>query len=781
MLNRVKKFVVDSLPSRDVKQNIVFTTCLALFFLYCFSIPTFSNRYPFNYVSIAICALMCIGMATYVFLYGKFKINIMVGLLILFNITIVITHLVNRSFGSIPKTIVLMSVVAFFAYEFLSCYKNKNLFFVAILLAGFIFSLIYIVHYRNEIISLSFISGSRLGLYFDNENEIAKEFGFFCAISIASAVKNKNLPLKIISYVLTFLLLALILTTGSISNLLTTILVCCIVFIACQKTRTKIIIASSIVLCLIVLSIILVQLPFMNFIKTRIDNIFSTLFNPNEAALDNSASDRFNGAIVSILIGLNRFLLGFGYMSAVHFTHSGIQAHNNFAELFIDFGIIGLAIYESLVLLPLFRVNKAGNKEHILSVALYMFIFQLFLTTYYKKFEYIFFALLFASMDNVFDTQFILFNSSRFRKHKPVVFEIIPSLTPVGGAEIFFVDFVKTFKEKYGDKFDLKIIILYDQNESNLLNELNTSHFDVYFLGKKKGVDLKAAFKLRQLIFEYNPEIIHAHLLSVLTLKLAMPIRRNRIKCFYTIHHNFTLGSKNQKLLKHLVKHSYLTPICVAKKPSEEFGHYFDKKPVFINNGVDLTRYDASIPLSHRKNDVLIVGRFVEVKNQKYLLDLISEEPCLKNYKFVFLGDGPLLDYCKEISKELKIEKNVSFKGFTTDVYSYMANSKLLVIPSLNEGNPIVVNEAFASGMGVVGNNVGGLVDLLKNIEIGGLCSISNRSGFAKAIDSTLVRINKGKFDKTCNNPKRYDIKTTVDSYYKLFFGKKIRAVYQPK
>lgn len=769
MWTKLRNKISEYLPSQNGRQNVIFAISSALFFLYCFSIPTFSNRYPFNYVSIAICALMCASMAIYVFLYDKFKINVMVGLLILFNICLLISHLMNRSFGDIPKTIILMSLVAFFTYQFLSTYKHKDIFFIALLVAGLAFSFIYIIHYRSEIFSLSTIFSSRLGIFFDNENEIAKEFGFFCVTALALTLRSKKIYIRIISGFSTILFLFLILTTGSISNLLTALLVCCIVLIACQKTKKRMLIASVVVVGLIVMAVVAIQLPFMSYFKTRIDNILSTIFNPSQAALDNSASDRFNGAITSFLIGLNRFLFGFGYMSAMHYTHSGIQAHNNFAELFIDFGITGLFIYETLVLLPLFKANKAKNKEYVLSLSLHMFIFQLFLTTYYKKFEYLFFALLFASLDDVFETKFVLFNSSIFKKHKPIIFEIIPSLTPVGGAETFLVDFVKAFRDKYGDEFDLKIIILYDQDESNLLNELNKNNFDIVFLGKKKGIDFKTAFKLRELIFEYNPKIIHTHLLSTLTLKLAMPIRRKRIKCFHTIHHNVTPGSRNQKMLKFLVKHSYLTPICVAKKPSGEFQQYFGKQTIFINNGVDLTRYDATKPLSHRKNDVLVVGRFVEVKNQGYLITLISNEPYLKNYKFVFLGDGPLLDSCKEISKNLEIEKNISFKGFTTDVHSYMSDSKLLVIPSYNEGNPIVVNEALASGMVVIGNNVGGLIDLLKDETIGGLESINDQSKFARLIDSTLKKINKGTFDKTRTDLKQYDIKTTVDSYYQLF------------
>lgn len=769
MWARLKSKISEFLPSQNVAQNVIFAVSAALFFLYCFSIPTFSNRYPFNYVSIAICALMCVSMAVYVFLYSKFKINIMVGLLVLFNICMLITHIMNVSLGDIPKTIILMSIVAFFTYQFLSSYKHKGLFFGFLLLAGILFSFIYIFHYRSEIFSLSTIFSSRLGTFFDNENEIAKEFGFFCVIAIALAVKSEKIFVKVISYFFTIFFLFLILTTGSISNLVTALLVCCIVLIACQKTKKRMIAAAIVVAALIVFSIVLIQLPFMSYFKTRIENIFSTLFDPSKANSDGSAADRFNGAITSILIGLNRFLLGFGYMSATHFTYNSIQAHNNFAELFIDFGIIGFLLYEALVVLPILNIRRAKNRQFVLAVALHMFIFQLFLTTYYKKFEYLFFALIFASMDEVFETQFVIFNSSRFRKHKPIIFEVIPSLTPIGGAETFVVDFVKTFKEKHSNEYDLKLIILYKQDDSRLLRELQEAGIDIVILNKKKGIDIKAAFKLRDLILEYNPVVIHTHLYSISTLKIALPFKQKGTKCFHTIHHNFSGENRSHKLMKRLVRRNYLTPICVAKKPSIEYGQYFGKKPVFINNGIVLSRYDSSKPLSKRKYDILVAGRFVAVKNQRYLLQLIYEEPILQKYKIVFLGDGPFLEDCKEFAKDNSIDRKIKFEGFSDDVAQYMSDSKLLVMPSLNEGNPIVINEAFASGMAVIGNKVGGIVDLLSKVQIGGTEDIKERKQFALLIDKALKKVSGGKCNHIDYDSKKFDINATVDSYYKLF------------
>ena len=134
---------------------------------------------------------------------------------------------------------------------------------------------------------------------------------------------------------------------------------------------------------------------------------------------------------------------------------------------------------------------------------------------------------------------------------------------------------------------------------------------------------------------------------------------------------------------------------------------------------------------------------------------------------FCFLGDGPLLEECKEYVKENRIF-NVSFEGFVKNGNKYMANSKVLLIPSLNEGNPLVINEAIASGMMVVGSDVGGIHDLLVNLNNCFLCKVNDEASFYSAMRECLKSIDREDFifdvDKTI-----YSIDRSVDSYFEVF------------
>ena len=185
----MNKSFLSFLPLGNKKQLFLFLCSVLFFFFYCFSIPAFSNNYPFNYVSIVICFIMCGLMLLYAFLYGKIELNTPLWILLLFNLSMLITHIINLDFSSYPKTIILMSIVAFCIFQFLSANKTRiNIFVYIFLLAGIVFALLYLVHYRTEVFSFK----NRLGYYFDNPNEIAKEFGYFLCSALAVFILSKK-------------------------------------------------------------------------------------------------------------------------------------------------------------------------------------------------------------------------------------------------------------------------------------------------------------------------------------------------------------------------------------------------------------------------------------------------------------------------------------------------------------------------------------------------------------------------------------------------------------
>jgi len=134
------------------------------------------------------------------------------------------------------------------------------------------------------------------------------------------------------------------------------------------------------------------------------------------------------------------------------------------------------------------------------------------------------------------------------------------------------------------------------------------------------------------------------------------------------------------------------------------------------------------------------IGRMTAIKRVpdvltsfKRLLDLgIDATLCL-------VGDGPDRDEAEQQAKDLGIARHVLSVGYQRDVSPYYALFDALVLPSANEGTPVVAIEALAAQRPVVATRVGGVPDVVTEGEDGFLVEVGDIDGIANAL-ATLAR-----------------------------------------
>ena len=102
--------------------------------------------------------------------------------------------------------------------------------------------------------------------------------------------------------------------------------------------------------------------------------------------------------------------------------------------------------------------------------------------------------------------------------------------------------------------------------------------------------------------------------------------------------------------------------------------------------------------------------------------------------RFVIVGDGVLRSTIETYSENLGIRDQVIFTGWRRDLPRIYADLDALVISSNNEGTPVSVIEAMASGCPVVATRVGGLPDIVQNGETGYLVPAKQPQALATAI-----------------------------------------------
>jgi glycosyltransferase involved in cell wall biosynthesis len=166
-------------------------------------------------------------------------------------------------------------------------------------------------------------------------------------------------------------------------------------------------------------------------------------------------------------------------------------------------------------------------------------------------------------------------------------------------------------------------------------------------------------------------------------------------------------------------------------------------KITYIPNGVELERFSPGVNRGMSAN-FLFVGRLVAQKGLEYL---VRASALLKKKGLEFsvdiVGDGPLNEDTRKLVHELGVEDRVRFLGYVSDdalprIYS---EADIFVLPSVWEGLPLTLLEAWASELPVIATNVGGIGDVCVNTENALVVPSGDVEAFAEAMERLISDI----------------------------------------
>lgn len=138
--------------------------------------------------------------------------------------------------------------------------------------------------------------------------------------------------------------------------------------------------------------------------------------------------------------------------------------------------------------------------------------------------------------------------------------------------------------------------------------------------------------------------------------------------------------------------------------------------------------------VSSLENKVVIsVGRLVETKNYSSLISawkFVHEHH--SDWKLEIYGDGPCHDDLQHKIDFLHLSTCVSLCGFSTDIYSNLANSSIFAFTSISEGFGLVIIEAMSQGLPVVSYDCQyGPKDIIEQGESGYYVPLNNERDLA--------------------------------------------------
>jgi glycosyltransferase involved in cell wall biosynthesis len=125
------------------------------------------------------------------------------------------------------------------------------------------------------------------------------------------------------------------------------------------------------------------------------------------------------------------------------------------------------------------------------------------------------------------------------------------------------------------------------------------------------------------------------------------------------------------------------------------------------------------------------VGRLVDVKNQKMLVDVLSVLG--PEYGLILVGDGPQREALQRRAAQLGLSKQVVLLGKRGDVSEILPALDVFCMTSVNEGLPRSVLEAQSCGVPVVATDVGSVAEAVCSAS-GEVVKPGDPAGFAKAV-----------------------------------------------
>ena len=122
------------------------------------------------------------------------------------------------------------------------------------------------------------------------------------------------------------------------------------------------------------------------------------------------------------------------------------------------------------------------------------------------------------------------------------------------------------------------------------------------------------------------------------------------------------------------------------------------------------------------------IGRFSQVKNHKGLVNAFKTFHTIKpNSVLHLVGDGNTFEEVKKQVVDNGLEDSVSFFGMQANVYRFINEADIFVLPSLYEGIPMTLIEAMGTGIPIIASNVGGIPNMLTNNESAILTSVDSQ------------------------------------------------------
>jgi teichuronic acid biosynthesis glycosyltransferase TuaC len=171
----------------------------------------------------------------------------------------------------------------------------------------------------------------------------------------------------------------------------------------------------------------------------------------------------------------------------------------------------------------------------------------------------------------------------------------------------------------------------------------------------------------------------------------------------------------------------------------------FNKKVNYLPNGfspgkffpIDQITAKKELGISAEKRVIFSLGQLIERKGFQFLIDAINSVVKKRNDVLNIIGGvGGYKNYLERKITSLDLKDYIKLIGFVPhdQLNLWMNAADFFVLPSLSEGTPTVMFEAFGCGKPFIGTKVGGNQEIIISEDYGLLCEPADSKDLAEKI-----------------------------------------------
>ncbi|MCB9831146.1 MAG: glycosyltransferase family 4 protein [Planctomycetes bacterium] len=271
--------------------------------------------------------------------------------------------------------------------------------------------------------------------------------------------------------------------------------------------------------------------------------------------------------------------------------------------------------------------------------------------------------------------------------------------------------------------------------------------------------DLRAARRLRAIIADFRPDLIHSH--QAKAGALARCVGHGRARLVHTFHGNTFSGywgPVRGRILRAVERRlARRSDALVVQAPSQAedvlrfLGQDLRPRLRLVAPSVDFAALEASGgAVSMLRSELEIgparvlafVGRLAPVKNCAAFIRVFARLKAMSRHRLVALivggGDRAEEGRLQDLVDRLGVRADLRWLGYRRDVADVYRLADVLVSTSINEGTPLGLLEGAWCGAPIAAFGVGGIPDLLQGLGGTRIVEPGLEEPLALAIDELL-------------------------------------------